>query len=192
MTEDVLNEVGSVAELAALIDGQGWTERLDAVGTDIGAYDSLYNAIERLRLLLWPEQQSPELTALKDQVLADPNADLAPLLGRIAELRAALPLDAYERLFARIGADLEQRFHGPALGSGARIGRGALRTCSAITPVGRTSLGPSQTVTATPSAGPTISAPMALTSGRPSMSCRCTAGRVRFCPAHRGIEAQGL
>lgn len=134
MTEDVLDEVASLAELARWIEGPGWTGRLSSVGTDHEAHEALRVAIERLRTRLSPEHRAPGLQALKDRVLADPGADpatLAPLLGQIAELRATLPLAEHEQLFARIEADLAQRFPwaGGGVGRSDRARRAANLFC---------------------------------------------------------------
>src|SRR3954447_14415854 len=115
---DLMESVRSLDEFAALVGGQDWKEYLASLteASDADDIERLRRAVTRAKSRLSPEHSCPELQTLKERVYAagaDPRA-LRPLLTRIAELRAALPLRRHERLFGLVETELGQLFS-PAL-----------------------------------------------------------------------------
>lgn len=115
---DLLESVRSLDEFEQLITGEAWAEYLASL-TEAGDADEierLRKAVSSAKSRLSPEHSCPELLALKEKVYAggDPEA-LRPLLTRVAELRATLPIRRHEKLFERLESALGQRFS-PGLG----------------------------------------------------------------------------
>ncbi len=111
---EVLKCISSSEGLENLIDGETWRELLEELSTGPDAdteLNKLRQAVAEAKNRLSPEHTCPELQTLKEKVYAnaaDPNA-LPPLLTRIAELRAELPIRQHERLFARIENAIGQK-----------------------------------------------------------------------------------
>jgi hypothetical protein len=117
---DRLESVASLDEFADLVRGEAWKDHLISLAKRSDAADEIERvrrAVAAAKNRLSPEHSCAELQALKERVYAGP-ADpetLRPLLARIADLRAALPLRQHERLFGQVETALGQTFS-PALG----------------------------------------------------------------------------
>jgi hypothetical protein len=133
---EVLESVGSIDELADLVRGEAWQDYLQSLSKRPDATEEverLRRAVTSARSRLSPEHSCPELQALKEQVYAgasDPE-ELRPLLTRIAELRAALPLRQHERLFSQVEGTLGQMFSPNLTGTG--YSNRARRACDLFT-----------------------------------------------------------
>ena len=104
----LLRTVDSLDALEALIGSDEWGAYLSALndGEDTDdEIEALRASVAAARSGLSPEEQHPELKALKADVYGNPTAGadtLRPLLARIAEIRASLPTERHARLFGRL------------------------------------------------------------------------------------------
>jgi hypothetical protein len=118
---DVLESVGSMDAFASLVQGEAWKAYLASLSNrpdPAGQVERLRRAVADAKKRLSPEHSCPELQALKERVYsaaADPEAQ-RPLLSRISELRASLPMRQHERLFGQVESAMGQMFS-PGLGS---------------------------------------------------------------------------